>query len=50
MLLQLQILKVKGSDDGRFVGTNVLNEFSLSDSQLRLSKSIPPLPLKLRFY
>ena len=31
--------KGKGSDDGRFIGTNVLNEYSLNDSS-PLNKSI----------
>ena len=42
--------KGKGSDDGRFVGTNVLNEASLSDSPSPSSKIIQ-LPLwRQRFY
>ena len=42
--------KGKGSDDGRFIGTNVLNEAFLERFPVTLSKSILLLPLRSRSF
>ena len=41
MLLQLQILKVKAADDGRFVGTNILNEAFLERFPITFEQEYP---------
>ena len=38
--------KGQGSDDGKFIGTNVLNEAFLKDFQLRLNRNYPTVRLK----
>ena len=42
--------KGKGSDDGRFIGTNVLNEAFLERFALTFEQEYPPLLLKVRSY
>ena len=42
--------KGKGSDDGRFIGTNVLNESLPGDSLSRLNRSIPTPATELKIW